>query len=527
MGISIEHPEYLLLFLLLVPVASVWYWWEWRKKSIRAGMANHPRLLKTLLHHYRPRWALFRLIFFCLALSGLCLALLNPRMVDKTAAVPMQGIQVMMVLDVSNSMLANDIAPSRLEKARMFALKLAEKFGGSRIGLLAFAGEARLQMPPTTDLSAIRQAIQTLGPGTVPLQGTHIEAALTEAYNSLAADALKQKGVVLVTDGEALEGDAAAVAAKFGRSGMVVHVVSVGSEQGSLLLDPDTGLPLMDENDRQVLSKPDNELLQQIAQSTGGRFLRLENTDAAVLQVSAWLADLEKNPLPNGDLVNYYSFAPWILLLVLIFLTVEWWQPLFRKKVPVMAALLVSVLFFATPSSAQPTGHDLKSGLEAYKKGEYRQALEVFGKVLENNPGHTEARFYQSLAQYRLQQFPAALSGFTEVAQTAAKPEIQSAAWNNAGLSSVENKQPEQAVELFKKALKTNPGDEMIRRNLQKVLLDLMQQNQSEKEQKPKEQPPMNQDDAQQKLQEVMEQERQAREKMKPRSSGASTRKNW
>lgn len=527
MGLSLEYPENLFLFLLLLPAATIWYWWEWRKKAIRTGMANNPRLLKTLLNNYHSGRSRFRVLFFCLAIAGLCLALLNPRKVDKAAAVPIQGIQVMLVLDVSNSMLAGDIAPSRLEKARMFAVKLAEKFGGSRVGLLAFAGEARLQMPPTTDLTAIRQAIQTLGPENVYLQGTNIEAALNEAYNSLASDALKQKGVVLVTDGEALEGNAAAVATKLGRTGMVVHVVSVGTEDGSLLVDPATGLPLLDENDRQVLSKPDPVLLREIARSTGGRFLQLESTDAAVQQVSLWLANLEQNPLPNGDLVNYYSFTPWILLAVLVFLTLEWWLPFLSKR-PIIGMIIALSMLFCTPAAfAQSTGNSVKSGMQAYKKGDYRLAIQIFGKVLHENPGQTEAIFFQSLAQYQLKEYNLAFTGFSKVAQLSASPGIQSAAWNNAALSSVENKQPGQAVELFKKALQAMPGDEGIRRNLQKALIDLRKQPSSEKEQKQKEEPPMNQDEARQKLQEVMDQERQAREKMKNRNSGNSNRKNW
>ncbi|MCU0402986.1 MAG: VWA domain-containing protein [Chitinophagaceae bacterium] len=527
MPVIFEHTEWFVLFLLLLPVISIWYWWEWRKKGILKKMVNQPRLLKTLISNYRPLFEKLRLVFFCLAITGLIIAIMQPGLVDEKANVPVEGVQVLIALDVSNSMLATDIAPNRLEKARMFAIRFAEKFSGSRIGLLAFAGEARLQMPPTTDLTAIKQALQTVGPASVPLQGTNLEAALTEGYNTLASDALKQKSIILITDGEELDGNAREVARNLGRSGLVINVLSVGTEEGGLLSDPETGLPILDENEQQVVSIPNNQLISGLAEMTGGVSLRLENTDAALEAISLRLQKLEKDPMPNGDLINYYSLVPWILLAVLLFLTFEWWQPvLFRRKISKTITTVMAVVY-SIGGFGQNADQYLKNGLDAYKKGDYQTALGIFNRVLELDPANKEGLFYRGLSQYKLKNFADAFNEFNKSGQITEDPKVKSAAFNNAGLSLIEQKQLEQAVDLLKKALKAYPADEEIRRNLQKAILDLKKQQASEKKEEKQPEPPMDKDDANQKLQEVMEQERQAREKMKPKPTGVSNRKNW
>ncbi len=530
MGYSWEHIEYSWLLLVLIPVFFTWYLWEWGKKKILQKMVSHPRLATSLFKQYDPQKSKTRVVIFSIAIAGIIIALMNPRVEVEKYSTPSEGVQVMFVVDVSNSMLANDIAPNRLEKARSFAIKVAERFGGSRIGLIAFAGEARLQMPPTTDLGAVRQALQTLGPSSVATQGTNIEAALTEANLSLSANALKKKCVILISDGETLEGDAMATAKKLSQSGMMIYVVGVGSNQGASLSDPETRLPITDGNDQQVISRLNEKQLKRLAEISGGKYLLLQDTESSVKTMIGYLKDMEKIPLENGDLVNYYSFSPWILFLVLLLLTGEWWLYLVRtvffgrgKKaiLPVMCFFLWMV-----EGLTQKGKKDFAAGMTAYQAGNFNEALTLFDMALEKDPNVPEAKFFRALSDYKLKNYPKAGSGFKELASSVSNKEIASASYNNAGLAFANQNNVEQAVDMFKQALKINPTDTEIRKNLQKAISDLKKQQPPPTENK-EQAPPMDKEDANQKLQDISDQEREAREKMKPRKTGASTSKNW
>lgn len=531
MGFSFEHIEYGWCFALLVPAFILWYVWEKRKGVILRKMVAQPRLLGILFKNFNPGKAKARLATFSLGLVAIVLSLMNPRVVDEKAKQPTEGVQVMFLVDVSNSMLANDVAPNRLEKARSFAIKLADRFGGSRMGLVAFAGEARLQMPPTSDLGALRQAFQTLGPSSVARQGSDIEAALNEAYRSLSANALAKKAVILISDGEALDGNATATARRLARSGMLIHVVGVGTERGATLSNPETGLPILDDNDQQVISRLDEGQLKSLASETGGKYLYLEDTEAAVNTMTGYLNGLEKLPLDNGDLVNYYSFAPWVLMVALVLLTWQWWWPWVagpkaeKKKVALLAGACMAI--FSLPLHGQNAKKEFDAGVTAYKSGNYKAAMEAFEKALRNEPSNAVAKFYLSLSEYRQKNYPQSAAGFSELGVAAPSQEISIASFNNAGLAFAQSNNLPQAVEMFKMALKLSPADMEIRKNLQKAIMDLKRQQPPPAENRQEPEPPMDKDEANQKLQVITDQERAAREKLKPRQSSQMNRRNW
>jgi Ca-activated chloride channel family protein len=311
---------------------------------------------------------------------------------------------------------------------------------------------------------------------------------------------------------------------------MLIHVVGIGSAQGARLDEPETGLPILDENDQQVISRLDEEQLTTLAKVTGGRYLRLQETESAVNVMSGYLDALEKMPLANGDLVNYYSFAPWILLVVLVLVSWEWWLPLVsqvlpgRKKATLLAAAFLVMV--VSDSMAQSVRKELEAGLAAYKSGNFASAIEAFDKVLEREPQKAEAKFYKAMAAYGQKNYQQAAAEFSELAASSPINEILSASFNNAGLAFAQNNNLAQAVEMFKMALKSNPTDADIRKNLQKAITDLKKQQPPPKQENEQE-PPMDKEDANQKLQDVTDQERQAREKLKPRKTGASSSKNW
>jgi Mg-chelatase subunit ChlD len=533
MPLQFEHIEYgWLLIPVLLLTWLLWYAWEKRKAAIRKSMANPSRLLSTLLVGYNPADAKRKLILFGMAMMGLVLAMMNPRIVSENANVPMQGIQVMIAMDVSNSMLATDIAPNRLERARNYGVKLANALGGNKVGLLAFAGEARLQMPPTTDISAITQGLQTLSPESVPLQGTNVEAALDEAKRTMAGNETSYKAMVLVTDGEELEGAAIEKAKAYADEGMVLYVVGAGTEEGSLLTEPGSGQPMLDENNQPVTTRLNPALLQELASVTGGTFLMLDDVNSAVETTANTLFNLSKIAVPNPSLVNYYSFSPWILLIVFLLLTMDVWRNIINaftrnkklQKATVVAGLCLGTIGFLQAQTIQKT---LNEGTAAYKNSDWKTALAAFDKVLMEEPGNVQAKFYRGLTLYKDGNLEKAAADFGEMAASGVDAEKQAAGFNNAGIAYAQNSKLNEAISAFKQALKANPSDAEIRQNLQKALMEQKKQNPPDEKDGKKPPPPMKEDDANKKLQSLMDEEKRTREKMKPKPGTGGEGKRW
>jgi tetratricopeptide (TPR) repeat protein len=531
LNIQFEHIEYAWLFLLLIPIVFLWFWWDRKKAAVIKALANTPRLLQSLLSNYNPLENKFRLVLFTGAFAGILLSLMNPRVIQEEANIPMKGVQVMIAMDVSNSMLAADVAPNRFEKARSFAIKLTDALGGSRIGLLAFAGEARLQMPPTTDIGAIKQALQTLSYSSVPLQGTNMESALDEANRSLSNDVMSYKAVMLITDGEALEGAALERAVEYAREGMIIFVAGVGTQEGFLLVEPDSGMPISDDDGAQVLSKINEGLLSELATETGGKYYLLADINEAVLRFSSDLNRLDKIALPNNDLVNYSSLSPWILFAVLILLFAEWgrlfFKNIFLSKVKKVVPIIGVIFCTASFAYGQQAKKEISTGTQAYKEGNWEMAMDAFDRALQADPVNTKAKFYKALAAYKMERYTDAATAFSELAAALPEKEIQTASFNNTGLAYAQEGKLKEAIEVFKQAFRANPGDAEIKQNLQKALLDLKKQEQDEQKDKKKPPPPMKEDDANRKLQSVMDEERKTREKMKPRGARSASNKNW
>lgn len=531
MGLQFQFPEYGWLLLLLLPLIALWFWWERKKAAIIGQMAQLPHLLQTLLINYDPVKSRIRFATYALAFAGVVLSILNPRVVQETAGSPMEGSQVMLAIDVSNSMLATDVAPNRLERARTFAIRLSEAIGANKLGVLAFAGEARLQMPPTSDVGAVQQAIQTLSPKSIPLQGTNIEAALDIALESLTSDALAYSAVVLITDGEELEGGALQKAKDYGRQGLLVYVAGLGTAQGALLTEPESNQPILDENDNQVLSKADPELLKDLAESSGGSYIMVSDINEAVAELSAELKSIGQRPMANSNLVNYYSFAPWILMLVLGLLVWEWipfstFSFKAKGKKPAMALLALVLMMQALVANGQKANATLEQAMEAFRAGQFDNAASSYERALELEPTNTEAMFYKALSVFKKGQFEEAAKQFIDLAARKPSTDIFAASLNNAGLAFASAKKLPEAINAFKQALKAAPDDPEIRQNLQKALLDLKAQQPETPKEDEKQEPPMEKEDANRKLQSLMDEERRTREKMKPRPVGGNG-KNW
>lgn len=330
MAIQFQYPEAFWL-LALVPVLALLYFFYqgWRKKT--AAKLGDAFLVAELTKNHSPRRVFVKFLLLITAFAIGIIALANPRRPDDASAEIRKGIDVMIALDVSNSMLATDVAPSRLAKAQKLLADLIDKMPNDRIGLVVFAGNAYTQMPLSTDHEAAKLFVTTAGPNMVPEQGTSITDALQQSNAAFEEGNQRFKTIILVTDGETHDEEALSTLEALAKRGVMVNTVGLGSPAGATILDPETGSPKKDENGEVVLSKLNEELLQQLAQGTNGAYINLTDNASALATLQEQYKNVEKKALVDTTGLNYESFYVWLLLPMLLLLLVETFLP-DRKK---------------------------------------------------------------------------------------------------------------------------------------------------------------------------------------------------
>lgn len=293
------------------------------------GDAN---LIKSLTSHFSPGLFATKFILLSLSFAVGVVAVMNPRKPGATDNVTRKGIDVMVALDVSKSMLAADLPPNRLERAKQFINKLMDAMPDDRIGLVLFAGKAYLQMPLTTDHGAAQLFVSAASSDAVPQQGTLISDALTMSVNAFNVKERRFKAIVLISDGEEHDAQAVTTAEELAVQGVMINTVGVGSPEGSAIIDPATGQEKTDEAGNTVISKLNEETLQQIAAKTNGAYVRLQGSDEAVTIVKKQLNQIESKAFSDISLVNYQTFFMWFAGAMFVLLLAENFIPERKPK---------------------------------------------------------------------------------------------------------------------------------------------------------------------------------------------------
>lgn len=329
--IRFEHTDFL-FGLILIPflVFLFLYLLQWKRAT--AKKIGEPKLVKELAKNYSPGRFLIKFLLAVIGFAICVVAAANLQQRADKENVTRKGLDIMIALDVSKSMLAEDLAPNRLERARQFVNRLMAKLPNDRIGIVLFAGRAYLQMPLTTDHSAARMYIQQAGPGAVPTQGTVIGEALRIANTSFNSKERKFKSIVLISDGEDHDEEALPVVKTLAENGVMINTVGIGSQDGSVIIDPETGTSKKDAQGNTVITRLNETLLQEIARTSNGEYVRLEDTDAAVQQIIDRLGTIEQKSLQDAAYIDYKSFFQWFIVAALLFLIVELFIPE-RKKI--------------------------------------------------------------------------------------------------------------------------------------------------------------------------------------------------
>jgi Ca-activated chloride channel family protein len=317
-----QYPQAFYLLLLLPLLLLLFLGYQlWKRRKQRA--LGDPALVQALLAgHSRPKTILkFALLF--LAFAAGCLAVANPRRPDETSAEARKGIDLVIALDISNSMLATDIAPNRLARAKQFINRLVDGLKDDRIGLVVFAGNAYVQMPLTFDQSAAKMYVAAASPVAIATQGTRIGDALKKADITFGEVTDRFRSIVLITDGETHDEDAPEKVKELAGKGIMINTVGLGSPEGTTILDTATGRPRVDESGQVVISQLNEKLLQELASTTNGVYVHLENAESAVALVMEQYKDIEKKALGDASLFTYETYYHWLVAPMLLLLLLE------------------------------------------------------------------------------------------------------------------------------------------------------------------------------------------------------------
>lgn len=326
----LAHQEFLYLFAL-IPVFVIIFFlmMRWKKNALRKF--GEPSVISGLFPDVSVTRPYLKFILLLLSYSLFIFGICGPQIGTKLEEVKRKGVDIMIALDVSNSMNAEDIRPTRLERSKQAIYRLIDKLQGDRIGLIVFAGQAYMQLPITTDYGAAKLFLQSINSDIVPTQGTAIGSAIDLAVEAIGDSVKKNTAIVVITDGENHEDNAVDEAKKAAAKGIIVHTIGMGSLDGAPIPVYSNGVRtsfMQDENGTTVITKLDADMLQQIAEAGKGKFVRASNTEDGLDIIMKEISTLEKKEFGSKMFTDYedqyqYFIGAALLLLLIEFILSE------------------------------------------------------------------------------------------------------------------------------------------------------------------------------------------------------------
>lgn len=312
---------YILYLLLIIPAAIVLFIFAQMRRRRRLERFASSSLLAQLTPSASPARLRTKFVLYSLALAFLILAAARPQVGSKLREEHQKGIEMMLVVDVSNSMLAEDFEPNRLDRTKFAIDRVVESMKQDRIGVVAFAGEAQVQLPITSDYRMARAFARKLSPQMVRTQGTDLGAAIKLATMSFSSQSEGSRVMILITDGENHESDALEAAQAAAEKGIAIYTIGIGTPEGAPVMIG--GEYLTDENGDMVVSKLDEKMLQEIASTTGGAYVRATKQSIGLNEIVDRLKELDESDLATTRFEAFDEQFQYPLVVALLLLLIE------------------------------------------------------------------------------------------------------------------------------------------------------------------------------------------------------------
>ena len=317
-----ETPEYLYLLLVLPLLAVAHYLWMLRKRR-NLKRYGDPLLLKPLMKDVSRLRTEVKFWLLQFSLLFLVIALARPQYGTKVETRKRSGIEAIIAMDISNSMLAEDVRPNRLEKAKMMIANLVDHMTDDKIGLVIYAGQAYVQLPITSDYVSAKLFLETISPSLIEMQGTDIAAAIDLASKSFTNRQGVSRAIFVITDGEDNEGGAVEAARAAAQKGIHVYVLGVGQPTGAPIPVPGTGRYIIDTEGNTVMSRLNEDMCREIANAGQGNYIYVDNSSSAQKKLDKYVENLGRTELESSVFSEYDEQFQGFLLLSLLFLLMD------------------------------------------------------------------------------------------------------------------------------------------------------------------------------------------------------------
>lgn len=492
----------LLLWLLLAvpPALLAFFWWAWRQRERLLGQFIEPRLLAGLTAGVSATRRKWKLALLLAAVALLIVTLARPQWGFTWEETRQRGLDIVIAIDTSKSMLAEDIAPNRLTRAKLAALDLMQQAQSDRLGLVAFAGGAFLMCPLTIDDGAFRQCVDALDVETIPSGGTALAEAIDIARSAFKEDPDSYKILVLFSDGEDHDERAAVAAEEAAKAGLRIFTIGIGTAEGEMVRLKDAkGRTdfVRDDAGNVVKSKLNEPLLQEVAQKGNGFYLPLRGAKTMDTLYEQGLAPLPKSESQARLVKRYFERYHWPLALAIGLLVAEIFLRE-RRRLPKPASVAATATLLLCLLSAGTAQASVSSAQRAYQAGKFEEARKQYDALLKKKADDPRLHFNAGAAAYRDGQFAEAAERF-EKATTARDLKLQQSAYYNRGNTLYQlgerAEEPdkkreawEQSLEDFEATLKLNAQDADAKNNLEFVkrkLEELKQEQQKQDQKKP------------------------------------------
>ena len=487
-----------LIALAVMPVLAVLFWFSHRRGRKLLDKLVALRLREKLAGNLSKGRRILRAVLILTALCLIVVALAQPRTGFRNLEVKSEGRDVILAIDVSRSMLATDVPPSRLERAKFFSRDLLEFLRGDRVGIVAFAGSAFLQAPLTQDQSAILATLDEINPTLIPKGGTNIAEAIKSSMNAFSSAEGASRAIVIITDGEELSADGIAAAKEAAASGVTIFTIGIGSTEGSLI-------PITNQRGQQefvkgpdgkpVTSRLDAARLNEIANLSNGFYLALA-PDAAKQLFEAGIKPMERKE--SGGIsfrqpIEQYQWPTFIaigLVILWVLIGERKWQ--WRHKGALF--LVTGGMFFTLSAQGLQAADD---GYSKYQSGDYAGAMDAYGAKARGSHEGAKNAFNAGVSAYRLGQYPKAVESFTQALLEGDKALQEKANYNlgntlvrmgEAGTGKENKKRDfENAIENYERTLEFNAAHQNAKENIE-IVKKLIQELDKQEEKKDKDQ---------------------------------------
>jgi len=509
-----ENPLYL-YFLLLVPAIALLHYWTNYKKRRRLQAYGDPDLLSKLTKDYsfwRPEIKTWLML---LALSCIIIAAARPQFGTKIDTSERKGIEAVIAIDVSNSMLAEDVRPCRLDKAKMMFSNMIDDMKDDHVGVVVFAGDAFVQLPITNDYVSAKMFLDQITPSMIRVQGTDVALAIDLCQKSFTQKDNVSRAIFLITDGEDNEGGAVEAAESAAKKGIHVYVLGVGSPEGAHVPIPGTTQYIIDDMGNPVVSRLNEDMCRQIAQAGKGAYIYVDNSTSAQEALSKYVEKLSKANLESNIYSEYDEQYQGFLLLALIFLIIE--VLLLERKNRVLQSFhlfrrvscILILIVFSIDIQAQSHRDYIRRGNRYFRDSIYDKAQVEYQKGYEKDSNCVQILYNLSNTLMRQGQPKDAMRLLEKAAKMETNPGRRAKIFHNMGVILQSQKQFQQAISCYKESLRRNPNDDETRYNLvlcQRQLKNQQDNNQQDKNQNNKDK---DKDKDKQKQQEKQQQDQQ------------------